>query len=127
MSFQVLQLNYHLTNDYISKNYSKTCKTSVSCQKSLVLIDSDSTAIYVYSLSTIGATTMLTIDSTDVISQSDNTDGLQSTVSKWSASNTTPTNPTPPSTTVGCASLQTPAKVSIVFIKTVLYDGLILS
>ncbi|PSS16475.1 hypothetical protein PHLCEN_2v3250 [Hermanssonia centrifuga] len=54
---------------------------------------------------------MLTIDSTDVISQSDNTDGLQSTVSKWSASNTTPTNPTPPSTTVGCASLQTPAKM----------------
>ncbi|THG96061.1 hypothetical protein EW026_g5707 [Hermanssonia centrifuga] len=94
-------------------NYSKTCKTSVSCQKSLVLVDSDSAAIYIYSLSTIGATTMLTIDSTDVISQSDNTDGLQSTVSKWSASNTTPTNPTPPSTTVGCASLQTPAKAAM--------------
>ncbi|THG92977.1 hypothetical protein EW026_g8120 [Hermanssonia centrifuga] len=92
-------------------NYSKTCKTSVSCQKSLVLVDSDSAAIYIYSLSTIGATTMLTIDSTDVISQSDNTDGLQSTVSKWSATKTTPTNPTPPPTPVGCASLQTAAIV----------------
>ncbi|KAJ7863576.1 exo-beta-1,3-glucanase [Mycena leptocephala] len=90
-------------------SYSQDCKTSVDCQKSLVLVDDDSAAIFIYSLSTIGATTMLTVGSTDVIKHGDNVDGLQSTVSKWAATKTTPNQPS--GTPVGCASLQTQAVV----------------
>ncbi|KAJ7670146.1 exo-beta-1,3-glucanase [Mycena polygramma] len=88
-------------------SYSQDCKTAVNCQKSLVLVDDDSAATYIYSLSTIGATTMLTVGSTDAINHSDNVDGLQSTVSKWAASKTTPNQPS--GTPVGCAALQTQA------------------
>ncbi|KAJ7227583.1 pectate lyase superfamily protein-domain-containing protein [Mycena haematopus] len=88
-------------------SYSQDCKDSVDCQKSLVLVDEDSAAIFIYQLSTIGATTMLTVGSTDVINHSDNVDGLQSTVSKWAASKTTPNQPS--GTPVGCAALQTQA------------------
>ncbi|KAJ6550737.1 hypothetical protein B0H10DRAFT_1850266, partial [Mycena sp. CBHHK59/15] len=70
-------------------NYSQSCKTSVSCQKSLALVDTASAAIFIYSMSTIGSTTMLTVGSTDVISRSDNVDGLQATVSKWGSTVTT--------------------------------------
>jgi hypothetical protein len=81
----------------------------VNCQKSLVHVDDDSAAIFIYSLSTIGATTMLTVGSTDVINHGDNVDGLQSTVSKWAATKTTPNQPS--GTPVGCPSLQTQAVV----------------
>ncbi|KAJ6504338.1 exo-beta-1,3-glucanase [Mycena vitilis] len=90
-------------------SYSQDCKTAVDCQKSLVLVDDDSAATYIYSLSTIGATTMVTVGSTDAIDHSDNVDGLQSTVSKWAASKTTPNQPS--GTPVGCAALQTQAVV----------------
>ncbi|KAJ7027074.1 exo-beta-1,3-glucanase [Mycena alexandri] len=60
-------------------SYSQDCKAGVDCQKSLVLVDEDSAAIFIYQLSTVGATTMLTVGSTDVIKHSDNVDGLQST------------------------------------------------
>ncbi|KAJ7760810.1 exo-beta-1,3-glucanase [Mycena olivaceomarginata] len=36
-------------------NYSQDCKTSVSCQKSLALVDTASAAVFIYSLSTIGS------------------------------------------------------------------------
>ncbi|KAF8186858.1 pectate lyase superfamily protein-domain-containing protein [Mycena galopus ATCC 62051] len=86
-------------------NYSQACKTSVSCQKSLALVDTTSAAVFIYSLSTIGATTMLTVGSTDAVNHADNVDGLQSTLSKWSS---TVTTPPPPPTPIGCPALQTP-------------------
>ncbi|KAJ7658896.1 pectate lyase superfamily protein-domain-containing protein [Mycena rosella] len=110
-------------------SYSQDCKAGVDCQKSLVLVDEDSAAIFIYQLSTIGATTMLTVGSTDVIKHSDNVDGLQSTVSKWAASKTTPNQPS--GTPVGCAALQTQAVVHLlsssatfgVIIDSLMVDG----
>ncbi|KAF7302116.1 hypothetical protein MIND_00778400 [Mycena indigotica] len=67
-------------------NYSQDCKTSVNCQKSLALVDTDSVAVYLYGFSTIGATTMLTVGATDVANHADNVNGLQSTLSRWSSS-----------------------------------------
>ncbi|KAF8162403.1 exo-beta-1,3-glucanase [Mycena galopus ATCC 62051] len=89
-------------------NYSQACKTSVSCQKSLALVDTTSAAVFIYSLSTIGATTMVTVGSTDTVNHADNVDGLQSTLSKWSS---TVTTPPPPPTPIGCPALQTPVLV----------------
>ncbi|KAJ7507380.1 exo-beta-1,3-glucanase [Mycena galericulata] len=86
-------------------NYSEACKPSVNCQASLALVDTASDAVFLYSISTIGATTMLTVGSTNVVNHANNIDGLQSTLSKWSATVTTPPLPTP----VGCPALQTPA------------------
>ncbi|KAJ7068790.1 exo-beta-1,3-glucanase [Mycena amicta] len=67
-------------------SYTQDCKDSVNCQKSLALIDNASDSVYLYGFSTIGATTMLTVGSTDVVSHADNVDGLQSTLSRWAAS-----------------------------------------
>ncbi|KAF7294244.1 hypothetical protein HMN09_01152800 [Mycena chlorophos] len=67
-------------------SYNETCKTPVNCQQSLVHVDETSSSIYIYALSTIGATTMLTVGSTNVANYADNTDGLQSTLSRWMSS-----------------------------------------
>ncbi|KAJ7066188.1 exo-beta-1,3-glucanase [Mycena amicta] len=94
-------------------SYSQDCKTSVNCQKSLALIDNDSAATYIYGLSTIGATTMLTVGGTNVASHTDNVDGLQSTLSRWAATKTSPNPPISSGTPVGCASLGTQAAAAL--------------
>jgi hypothetical protein len=101
------------------QNYSQDCKTSVSCQKSLALVDTASAAVFIYSLSTIGAATMLTVGNTDAVNHANNIDGLQSTLSKWSSTKTTPP---PPPTPVGCPALQTPVIASSINLGTIEWE-----
>ncbi|KAF7294257.1 Glycoside hydrolase family 55 protein [Mycena chlorophos] len=65
------------------QDYSEDCETTTVCQKSIAQVDAASSDVYIYGLSTIGATTMLTVGGTAVVASSDNVDGLQSTMSKW--------------------------------------------
>ncbi|KAF7328790.1 putative glycoside hydrolase family 55 protein [Mycena venus] len=66
-------------------NYSQDCKTSVSCQKSLALVDNASTQVFLYAVNTVGANTMLTVGTTDAVNHAANVNGLPSTLSKWSS------------------------------------------
>jgi len=63
-------------------NYTQTCLNSASCQNQVLNID-DSSTIWIYSLSTVGTTKMLSIEGKGIISQSDNINGFASTVTAW--------------------------------------------
>ncbi|KAH9934709.1 glycoside hydrolase family 55 protein [Fomitopsis serialis] len=65
------------------QNYAQTCLTSVDCQSQIVNVDTASTGISVYSLSTVGVATSLSVGSSAVIAASSNPDGLQDTVTAW--------------------------------------------
>lgn len=56
--------------------YNQACLSTSSCQDQLVTIDNSST-IWVYSLSTVGATTQLSIGNQPIIPQSQNINGFQ--------------------------------------------------
>ncbi|KAJ3796108.1 exo-beta-1,3-glucanase [Lentinula aff. detonsa] len=66
-------------------DYTQDCLDTMSCQPQLLNIDSGS-SVTVYSLSTIGAVYQLSVENTGIISQSDNVNGYQSTVTVWSSS-----------------------------------------
>jgi glucan 1,3-beta-glucosidase len=61
-------------------NYSQTCLNTESCQTNMVNIDSCSGEIFLYGLSTKGATTMVVVDGVAVAQQIDNRDNFCSTV-----------------------------------------------
>ncbi|CAE6353085.1 unnamed protein product [Rhizoctonia solani] len=67
------------------QNYVQTCLDSYTCQNSIVTISSDSTDVYVYSLSTVGTTNMLNVGSTAIAKQANNRNGFQSTMTLWSS------------------------------------------
>ncbi|EUC54837.1 Exo-beta-1,3-glucanase, partial [Rhizoctonia solani AG-3 Rhs1AP] len=67
------------------QNYVQTCLTSYTCQNSIATISSDSSDVYIYSLSTVGTTNMLNVGSTAIVKQSDNRNGFQSTATIWSS------------------------------------------
>ncbi|KAF8595384.1 exo-beta-1,3-glucanase [Ceratobasidium sp. AG-I] len=71
------------------QNYVQTCLTSFTCQDSIVTISSDSTDVYVYSLSTVGTTNMLSVGSTAIVKQSDNRNGFASTMTVWTSTTST--------------------------------------
>ncbi|GLB40558.1 putative glycoside hydrolase family 55 protein [Lyophyllum shimeji] len=96
------------------QTYSEACKPTVDCQKGIALVDDASAAVFIYGLNTIGATTMLTVGTTNVVAQSQNRDGLQATMTVWSSANTNP--PPPPPTypdPVPCPSVYAVAKTHI--------------
>ncbi|KAE9406732.1 exo-beta-1,3-glucanase [Gymnopus androsaceus JB14] len=70
---------YSFYSDYI-----QTCLDTMSCQPQLVNIDSTS-SVTIYSLSTIGSTYQLSVENTGIISEIDNVDGYQSTLTAWSS------------------------------------------
>ncbi|KAF9068658.1 exo-beta-1,3-glucanase [Rhodocollybia butyracea] len=65
--------------------YVQTCLETMSCQPQLVNVDSQS-FVTIYSLSTVGATSQLSVGNTGIINESANVDGYQSTVTVWSSS-----------------------------------------
>ncbi|KAF9531446.1 exo-beta-1,3-glucanase [Crepidotus variabilis] len=68
-------------------NYSEDqCKTTESCQDQIANIDSASSGIHIYSLSTIRSTYQLSVDGKGVINQAANRNGQASTVTSWSQS-----------------------------------------
>ena len=67
------------------QNYAKGCEDTVSCQAQIVNVDSTS-SVHIYSLSTVGTTSMLSVNSKGVIAQSNNANGFAETVTSWSQS-----------------------------------------
>ncbi|KAJ3557789.1 hypothetical protein NM688_g1277 [Phlebia brevispora] len=64
------------------QNFGQACLDSNTCQDQIANIDNEST-VWVYSLSTVGVNHQLTIGGTAIIPQSQNPNGLQSTVTAW--------------------------------------------
>lgn len=63
-------------------DYKQSCIDSNSCQVQVLNIDKEST-ISVFSLSTVGATQQLSVDSRGVVPASANPNGFQSTMTAW--------------------------------------------
>ncbi|KAJ7246916.1 exo-beta-1,3-glucanase [Mycena haematopus] len=66
-------------------NYGQDCLTPVDCQSQLVNVDNES-SVDIYSLSTIGTTSQLSINQVPIINQDQNLNGFASTVTAWSSS-----------------------------------------
>ncbi|KZT11300.1 glycoside hydrolase family 55 protein [Laetiporus sulphureus 93-53] len=64
------------------QDYSEDCLDSSDCQSQIINVDSNS-SLYLYSLATVGATYQLSVDGAGIIAESDNVNGLQSTVTAW--------------------------------------------
>ncbi|KZT68172.1 glycoside hydrolase family 55 protein [Daedalea quercina L-15889] len=65
------------------QNYVQTCLNTTDCQTQIVNVDSASTGVSIYSLSTVGVVSELSVAGTGVIAASNNPDGLQDTVTAW--------------------------------------------
>jgi glucan 1,3-beta-glucosidase len=70
-------------------SYGQACLDTYTCQTSIVKVNSDSTNVYIYGLSTVGTTYMLNVDGTGIIKQSDNRNGFASTVTIWTSTTST--------------------------------------
>ncbi|KAF8595217.1 exo-beta-1-3-glucanase [Ceratobasidium sp. AG-I] len=71
------------------QNYVQTCLDNYTCQNSIATVSSDSTDVYVYSLSTVGTTNMLNVGSTGVVNQANNRNGFASTMTVWTSTTST--------------------------------------
>ncbi|KAG9124261.1 hypothetical protein FRC07_012219 [Ceratobasidium sp. 392] len=67
------------------QNYGQDCLSSYTCQNSIATVSSDSSDVYVYSLSTVGTTNMMNVGSAGVANQSQNRNGFASTLTIWSS------------------------------------------
>ncbi|PPQ70366.1 hypothetical protein CVT24_013141 [Panaeolus cyanescens] len=67
-------------------NYGQDCINSRNCQAQIANIDTASTGINIYSLSTVATTFQLSVNSAGVINQANNLNGFASTVTSWSQS-----------------------------------------
>ncbi|KAJ7653050.1 pectate lyase superfamily protein-domain-containing protein [Mycena rosella] len=67
------------------QTYSQNCVPNRNCQDSMVLVDQQSTAIYLYQLTTAGSTNMLSYPNVSIAKQTDNINGFASTLSLWEA------------------------------------------
>ncbi|CEL56403.1 Glucan 1,3-beta-glucosidase OS=Cochliobolus carbonum GN=EXG1 PE=1 SV=1 [Rhizoctonia solani AG-1 IB] len=65
------------------QHYSQACLANYTCQSQIINVDKHSTDIGIFSLSTVGLTHMLSVDSTPVINQNDNRNGFQSNTARW--------------------------------------------
>ncbi|QRV92157.1 exo-beta-1,3-glucanase [Ceratobasidium sp. AG-Ba] len=68
------------------QSYGQTCLDTYTCQNSIATVSSDSSDVYVYSLSTVGTTNMINVGSTAVANQSQNRNGFASTMTIWTSS-----------------------------------------
>ncbi|KAF8736780.1 hypothetical protein AX14_014012 [Amanita brunnescens Koide BX004] len=64
-------------------SYNQTCLASEDCQSQIANVDSASSRVGMYSLSTVATTYQLSVDQAGVINQSANADGYASTVTAW--------------------------------------------
>ncbi|CAA7270475.1 unnamed protein product [Cyclocybe aegerita] len=67
-------------------NYAQTCLATSTCQSQLANIDSlsASTGINIYSLSTVGTTYQISVNSGGIVNQASNVNGFASTLTSWS-------------------------------------------
>ncbi|KAJ7582651.1 exo-beta-1,3-glucanase [Mycena floridula] len=66
------------------QNYAQNCIAPATCQSQLFNVDTASTGINIYSLTTVGTTFQLSVGETGIINQSRNINGFASTVTSWS-------------------------------------------
>ncbi|KAI0093571.1 beta-1,3-glucanase [Irpex rosettiformis] len=64
--------------------YTQACINSKSCQSQLLNVDSESEGVSVYSLSTVGVTSQLSVDGQSVIPAVQNLNGFADTATFWS-------------------------------------------
>ncbi|CAK5270966.1 unnamed protein product [Mycena citricolor] len=64
-------------------NYQQQCLTPQNCQAQIVNVDSASTAVHIYSLSTVGTTYQLSVNQVGVVDQASNPNGFAATVTVW--------------------------------------------
>ncbi|KAJ7834921.1 exo-beta-1,3-glucanase [Mycena olivaceomarginata] len=67
------------------QTYSQDCVPNRNCQDSMALVDRASTAIYLYQLTTVASTNMLSYPNASIALQADNINGFASTVTLWEA------------------------------------------
>ncbi|KAF8677635.1 Glycoside hydrolase family 55 protein [Rhizoctonia solani] len=65
------------------QHYSQACLADYTCQSQIINVDKSSKDVAIFSLSTVGLTSMLSVDSNPIISQNDNRNGFQSNVAGW--------------------------------------------
>ncbi|KAJ7470266.1 exo-beta-1,3-glucanase [Mycena latifolia] len=65
-------------------NYGQACLTPENCQTQIVNVDTASSGVHIYSLSTVGTTFQLSVGQAGVINQSSNQNGFAATVTSWS-------------------------------------------
>ncbi|KAJ7708550.1 hypothetical protein B0H16DRAFT_1481276 [Mycena metata] len=71
------------------QTYGQACVPNRNCQDSMVLVDQQSAAVYIYQLTTAGSTNMISYPGNmSVALQADNIDGFASTLSFWGANGT---------------------------------------
>ncbi|KAF8900737.1 exo-beta-1,3-glucanase [Gymnopilus junonius] len=64
-------------------SYKQDCISTRNCQAQIADIDTGSTNINIFSLSTVASTYQLSVEGTGIIDQKDNIDGFASTVTAW--------------------------------------------
>ncbi|KAJ6574548.1 exo-beta-1,3-glucanase [Mycena capillaripes] len=68
------------------QTYGQACVPNRNCQNSMVLVDRESNAVYIYQLTTAGSTNMISYPgNTSVAVQADNVNGFASTLTFWEA------------------------------------------
>ncbi|KAF7311920.1 Glucan 1,3-beta-glucosidase [Mycena indigotica] len=68
------------------QHYRQDCVVTKNCQNSMVLVDHESSAVYIYQLTTTGTTNMISYPgNVSIALQADNVDGYASTLSLWEA------------------------------------------
>lgn len=68
-----------------AQNYSQDCLDTRNCQKNIADIDSSS-SVNIYSLSTIATTYQVSVDGKGIVDETQNVNGLASTVTVWTPS-----------------------------------------
>ena len=65
------------------QSYNQDCVSTRNCQAHIADVDSSSSNVNIFSLSTVASTYQLSVDGTGVIDQKDNIDGFASTITAW--------------------------------------------
>ncbi|KAF7360849.1 Glucan 1,3-beta-glucosidase [Mycena sanguinolenta] len=80
---------YSFFQTYSQAGLSLACVPNRNCQNSMVLVDGQSEAVYIYQLTTTGSTNMISYPGNiSVALQADNIDGYASTLSFWETTGT---------------------------------------
>ncbi|PPQ70273.1 hypothetical protein CVT26_014562 [Gymnopilus dilepis] len=67
-------------------SYSQNCLTPENCQSQIVNVDTASSGVNIFSLSTVGVTNQISVNGQGIVNQAGNVDGFASTVTSWSQS-----------------------------------------
>ena len=78
-------LVYSRSKKLFSQNYCQDCIETRNCQEQILNIDSGSSCVYIYSLSTVASVYQISLDGKGVIGERDNVNGFASTVTVWKA------------------------------------------